>query len=193
MRSTIRKIELYIASLCLLFLLIIVITIDPGVYDGDSRVFIGWGAVLRKNIAPLVSAAFLMCGFLCCALFNYRIKGSMSIPLPVSSVRSIEYEHLTFLTTYIVPLACLDLAQPRYAAVLTVLLLTIGAIYVKTDKFYANPTLALLGFKLYSADIVKRTGETTRAVIITKDCLNDDACIRAIALDNSVYFAKEVK
>ncbi|MDI9370835.1 MAG: anti-phage protein KwaA, partial [Synergistota bacterium] len=144
-------------------------------------------------IAPLVSAAFLTYGILCCALFNYRIKGSMSIPLAVSSVKNIDFEHLAFLMTYIVPLAGLDLAQPRYTAVLTVLLLTIGAIYVKTDKFYANPTLALLGFKLYSADIVKRAGKTTRAIIITKDCLNDETCIRAIALDNCVFFAKVVK
>lgn len=188
-----RKFELYIVSLWLLFLLIIVITIDPEIYTGDSQVFIGWGAMFRKNLASVISSLFLLYGIFCYAAFNYRISGSMSIPLGISSVKNIEYEHLTFLMTYIVPLACLDLAAPRYIAVLAVLLVTIGFLYVKTDKFYANPSLALLGFRLYSANVTKRTGESVEAVIITKDRLSDGTQIRTIELDHAVYFAKEVK
>jgi hypothetical protein len=95
--------------------------------------------------------------------FDYKIAGSMSIPVTIVSVEDINYEHLTFLTTYIIPLICFNLTSARYLIALGFLLIVIGAIYVKTDKFYANPTLAILGFRLYSAVVRKRTGDEVTA------------------------------
>lgn len=188
-----QKFEMYIISLCLLFLLIIVITVDPRLYVDTSRIFVGWGTLLRRNGTSIAALLFLLYGIFCYFRFKYRVSGSASIPARISSVSSVDYEHLTFLTTYIIPLVCLDLSRTRYTAVLIMLLVVTGIIYIRTDKYYGNPSLALLGFKLYSAVITKRNGEEAEAVIISLDRLSDGSSINYIRLDQGVYFAREAK
>ena len=102
------------------------------------------------------------------------------------------YEHLTFLTTYIIPLICFNLTSVRYVIALFVLLIVIGIIYVKTNKFYANPTLAVLGFKLYTATINKKNAPI-KATIITRSTITNGSNIRYIELDNNVYYARKAK
>ncbi len=50
---------------------------------------------------------------------------------------------MTFLTTYIIPLVCIDLTKIRYVIVLVVLLVLIGFIFVRMDLYCGNPTLLL--------------------------------------------------
>lgn len=187
---TVEKFELYILSLWLLFLLIIVITIDvPMCFQPDCS-FIGLMELGVRNVVPAVALLLVGLGALYYLRFNYKISGSKSIPVEVSSVEDINYEHLTFLTTYIIPLICFNLTSERYLIVLGLLLVVIGIIYVRTDKFYANPTLAVLGFRLYSAKVTRRTGEEVKVTLITKDQIKDGDKIRFLELDSRVYYAK---
>lgn len=187
---TAEKFELYILSLWLLFALIIVITIDiPICLSGDCQ-FIGLTALLSRNIVPIIAALFITLGAIYYLRFNYKIIGSKSIAVAISEVEDINYEHLTFLTTYIIPLICFNLASERYLIALALLLVVIGIMYVRTDKFYANPTLAILGFRLYSATVTRRTGNKVKVTLITKDHLKEGQLIRFLELDERVYYAK---
>ena len=190
-REIVEKLELYILSLWLLFFLVIIVTADIRICSGDPCEFLGWRVIVANNVVPLISATFLLAGVIYYFRFDYRIAGSTSIPVTISEVQDLNYEHLTFLTTYIIPLICFNLTNGRYLLALVILLIIIGVIYVKTDKFYANPTLAVLGFRLYSATVTRRTGKTTQAVIITKARLREDSLIRYLQLDDRVLFAKE--
>lgn len=190
---TIEKFELYVLSLWLLFLLIIVITIDIPVCFEAGCGFIGTQALVGRNIVPIIALVFVGLGALYYFRFNYKISGSQSIPVEVSAVEDINYEHLTFLTTYIIPLICFNLTSERYLIALGLLLVVIGIIYVRTDKFYANPTLAVLGFRLYSANVTRRTGEEVKVTLITKDIIRNGQKIRFLELDNRVYYAKGSK
>lgn len=189
--KTLEKLELYVLSLWLLFLLIIVVTIDIPICLGEHCEFIGFAELAMRNIVPLIALLFVAIGVLYYFRFDYKIAGSKSIPVAITSVEDINYEHLTFLTTYIIPLICFNLTSGRYLIALGLLLVVIGVIYVKTDKFYANPTLAILGFRLYSAVVTKRTGETTKVVLITKDRLQEGSKIQFLEFDSRVYYAKE--
>jgi hypothetical protein len=171
-------------------LLIIVITIDVPICFQSECNFIGIKALAVRNVVPVVALFFVGLGALYYLRFNYKIAGSKSIPVEVSSVEDINYEHLTFLTTYIIPLICFNLASMRYLFALGLLLVVIGVIYVRTDKFYANPTLAVLGFRLYSAIVTRRTGELAKVTLITKDQINVGDKIRFLELDSRVYYAK---
>ena len=187
---TLEKFELYILSLWLLFLLIIIITIDvPICFQPDCR-FIGLKALAIRNVVPAIALLFVGLGVLYYLRFNYKISGSTSIPVEVSAVEDLNYEHLTFLTTYIVPLICFNLTSERYLIALCLLLVVIGVIYVRTDKFYANPTLAVLGFRLYSVKLTRRTGEEVKVTLITKDFIKAGDKIRFLELDGRVYYAK---
>lgn len=191
--KTIEKFELYILSLWLLFLLIIIITIDIPICISSDCKFLGFKTLASRNLVPIIATAFVGLGAIYYLRFNYKISGSKSIAVEATSIEDINYEHLTFLTTYIIPLICFNLTSERYLVALGLLLIVIGIIYVRTDKFYANPTLAVLGFRLYSAKITRRTGNEVRVTLITKEQIKNGDKIRFLELDDRVYYAKGSK
>ena len=187
-----NKYELYIMSLWLLFVLIIVITIDVPICLGNNCEFIGFREVLRRNIISLVALFLVIIGLVFYKRFEYRTSGSKKISSKIEKIEDVNYEHLTFLTTYIIPLICFNLTSTRYVIALGILLYVIGVIYVQTDKYYANPTLALLGYRLYKVDLVTRTGDKNSIMIITKDRLLISDQIRRLDLDDKTCFARRV-
>ncbi|WP_421865064.1 anti-phage protein KwaA [Motiliproteus sp.] len=188
-----EKFELYILSLWLLFFLIIVVTAEVPICFGEECQFIGWKELISKNIISIVSLTFLLVGVFSYFRFDYRISGSKKLPVKVLKIEDLNYEHLTFLTTYIIPLICFNLTSSRYAFALGFLLIIIGIIYVKTDKFYANPTLAVLGYRLYKVTVQTRTTTKESIVVITKDRLTEADQIRTLDLDEKVCFGRLVK
>lgn len=185
--KSILKFELYIVSLWLLFFLIIVIKTEFPICFGADCEFIGIRKLLTNNIIPAISLVLLLFGWLFYERFKFRVNGSTSLPIKPDSIEDLNYEHLTFLTTYIIPLICFNLDSIRYSIALLIILLVIGIIYVKTDKFYANPTLAVLGFKLYTIEI---NGE--KLTLITRDKLNKTNKIIYDYLDERVIYGRRV-
>ncbi|MEZ2727398.1 anti-phage protein KwaA [Pseudomonas putida] len=187
-----EKFELYILSLWFLFLLIIVVTIDVPFCYGDNCKFIGILPLIQKNIVSIIALLFLAFGTLFYLRFDYRIAGSKSIAAKIVKIEDVNYEHLTFLTTYIIPLICFNLTSTRYLLALGLLLVIIGIIYIKTDKFYANPTLAVLGFRVYKVTLETRLGLKENLVVISKERLTEGDNINRLSLDEKVYFARKV-
>ncbi len=187
-----EKFELYIISLWLLFFLIIVITANIPICFGQDCSFIGFGALISQNIIPLIALVFLFFGVILYFRFDYRVSGSQKLPSKIESIEDLSYEHLTFLTTYIIPLICFNLSSPRYIFALVFLLFVIGIIYVKTDKFYANPTLAILGYRLYKVKTLDLKGGDINIVVMTKDRLSAEDSIRTIYLDEKFVIARKI-
>jgi len=187
-----EKFELYILSLWLLFFLIIVVTVDIPYCFGDNCSFIGWGQIINNNKLALISLFFLILGFIFYARFDYKVSGSTTLPSKIVKIEDVNYEHLTFLTTYIIPLICFNLASARYIFALVFLLIIIGVIYVRTDKFYANPTLAVLGFRLYKVTVQTRLLTKDNIIVIIKGRLSEEDKIRMLDLDEKVCFARRV-
>lgn len=185
-----NKFELYILSLWLLFFLIIVVTANIPICFGEGCKFIGWEILLKNNVIPLASLSLLVFGIVFFLRFDYRISGSKKIPVQILKIEDVNYEHLTFLTTYIIPLICFNLTSARYIFALVFLLIVIGIIYVKTDKFYANPTLAVLGYRLYKVTIKTRLSIKEDIIIITKNRLSESDQIRMLDLDDKVSYAR---
>lgn len=172
------KILLYILSLWLLFFLIIIVSINlPDLCLNSDCTFINtlnfiWNNnIIKSNIPVMTSAVFLIIGGIGYYWFQYKLSGSVSLPIDVLGVEDINYEHLVFLTTYIIPLICFNLKDLRYVITLFILLLVIGVIYIETDKFYTNPTLAILGYKLYKISTTLRSGVTCDVIVICREKL----------------------
>lgn len=186
------KIELYIISLWFLFFLIIVVTIKVPVSFGGSWQFIGFTELLRTNIVPFVSSFFLLVGIISYSRFNYMFEGgSQNIPDKIVEIEDVNYEHLTFLTTYIIPLICFNLGSTRYVIALALLLVVIGIMYVKTDKFYANPTLSVLGYHIYKVTMEGHAGEKNGVVLISRGKLALGDQVSYKKLDKKVYFVRK--
>ena len=129
---------------------------------------------------------FFLVGIIFYYRFKYVIRGAKRLPIQITEIENVNYEHLTFLTTYIIPLICFDLSQVRYAIDLGILLIIIGAIYVKTNMFYANPTLALLGYQIYRANTSQKQG----LIFISKEKLVKGDWVQPLSLDEKIYFVK---
>lgn len=180
-----QKIELYIISLWLLFLLIIVNRANISICI-DGCHFIGFKKLFLDNVIPIIAFSFFLLGFVFYYRFKYTIAGGANLPVRIKKIENVNYEHLTFLTTYIIPLICFDLSQTRYALDLLILLVIIGAIYVKTNLFYANPTLALLGYHIYKVEII----DGDSLVYISREKLYENNWVNALKLDDKTYFVK---
>ncbi|MPM35010.1 hypothetical protein SDC9_81600 [bioreactor metagenome] len=186
----IRKIALYFLSLWLLFLLIIIITADIPIYWGHDCMFVGLKYLLLNNVVPIICVFALIIGGLSYYDFNHQITGTPELSFKITEIENIDYEHLTFLTTYIVPLVCFNFESIRYEIVLAILLIVIGAIYIRTDLFYANPTLAILRFRIYRVSGSFRNNETRNGIVlICREKLNLDDRVKYIKIDERIYYA----
>ncbi len=186
------KVRFYIMSLWLLFVLIFLLTIDIPISFAPDAEFIGFSELFCRNILSIASLTCATLSWLIAKNMQYQWKGVANPPHKVKTIKSENYEYLTFLTTYIIPLICIDLENLRYVIILVVLLLIIGYIFVKMDLYYGNPTLALMGYRLYRVDI-EGVDAPDGVVLITKDRLTSSSAFKWIEIDTFVWVAKEVK
>ncbi|EOZ9397062.1 MULTISPECIES: anti-phage protein KwaA [Enterobacteriaceae] len=185
-----RKIDLYILSLAILFCFFIFITLKFPVCFGAKCEFIGWSLLLKNNVVPLVCLGLLIYCWIAYRRFKYDTNKTVELPLKIIKIEKINYEHLTFLATYIIPLITFDFEKERYVIVLAVLLIIMGVIYIKTDLFYANPSLALLGFNIYKLDVSITGGiNKTGLILITRRQLKENDMVSYIVLDERVYYS----
>lgn len=185
------KVRFYFMSLWLLFVLIFFLTVDVPVSFSPDAKFIGFAELLRRNVLSMISLGCAIISLVLAKRFQYRWAGVQNPPYNIKSIKNENYEYLTFLTTYIIPLICIDLTKVRYVLVLIVLLLIIGSIFVRMDLYYGNPTLALMGYRLYRAEI-EGIDSPEGIILITKDRLAVNDSIKWIEIDEFVWVAKEI-
>ena len=189
----IRKIGFYFLSLWLLFVLIIIISVKVPICFSSESSFVGFSYLLSNNIISLLSLFAILVGVISYWDFMYQMQGTPELSFKITEIENIDYEHLTFLTTYIIPLVCFQFDNPRYIIVFVILLLVIGSIYIRTDLFYANPTLAILQFRIYRVTGVFRNGEIRESrILICKQNLNKDDRVKYLKIDQRIYYASKI-
>lgn len=192
MTDTRRKIDLYILSLGLLFVFILIMTtkFPEGVID--FKHVSSWLRFCGCNIFPTIIFACLCYAIFAYFRFDFDLKGATDLPFEVTKVEGINYEHLTFLATYVIPLISFEFSSTRQLAVFVLLLLVMCVIYIKTDLFYANPSLALLGFQIYRANGSFKTGVRENIILISKCKIVENQKLSYIKLDDRIYYVKGV-
>lgn len=186
------KIRLYFMSLFLLFFFVFLLTVDIPISFGPGSKFIGWPELLERNIVAFPAAILTAISILIAQDMSYQWKGAANLPYEVEEVKNENFEYLTFLTTYIIPLICIDLDDMRYVGVLVLLLIIIGYIFIKMDLYYGNPTLALLGYRIYRAKI-KSVPAPDGVVLICKDRVTKGSLIKWIEIDKYIWVVREIK
>lgn len=195
MQNNFQKMNLYILSLGILFVFIIIIS-----FKLPENIYIpfiwNWNIVchiLKINLVSIISISAIVYCIIAYIKFQIDMDTSPNIPFTINKIENLNYEHLTFLATYIIPLVSFDFENNRQLIILITLLIVMGIIYIKTDLFYANPSLALLGFKLYKADGDFKNGERNEIILITRDKLNINDKVTYIRLDERIYYVKTVR
>lgn len=189
--AVMRKCGLYFLSLWLLFVFIFIMTIDIPMYWGGNWVFVGWRTLLQQNVVSCCCVVALLLEIWAWYDFSFVKQGTQSIPYKIASIENIEHEQLSFLSTCIMPLICFDFENIRHLIILLILLIIMGGIYIKTKMFYANPTLAILGFQIYKATLFRENDNEAKenVVLISKEKLSPNTNITYIKLDNNVFYA----
>ena len=178
---------MYLLSLWLLLLLVIINKIDVEICLKCS-----WAtapellALLERNYLPAAAVVLLLISLIFYALFIRLIQGSKEGPYELLEVEDKSSEHLVFLATYVIPLVGFGLETLRQCINLGLTLIVLGFIYVRTNLFYANPTLSLLGFRIYSAKLADGS-----ATLITREDMSKGDAVNILHLDRRIYFAKK--
>lgn len=191
-KSTYDKVGLYILSLVMLFVFIIILSVKIPFCFGNNCHFIGLKQILIINIIPLVCMIFLIVGY----YFYKRLRGitkyNSQDAVRITSCQSENYESLTFLATYIVPFMGFSFDDMQKNLAYLLLIITIGIIFIKTDKYYANPTLALFGYRLYKVNIFHPgSGETKNLIAISTDPLKINDLVYYSFFDDYVFIARK--
>ncbi len=99
---------------------------------------------------------------------------------------------MTFVGSYFLPLVSFSIAEKwQHFVVLILLFSLIGVIYIKSDVYFTNPTLSLLGYRVYRVK-GQYMGEGVEKIIIIRSKLKKDDQISYIPIDDNTYFAKIV-
>jgi hypothetical protein len=193
-----QKIELYIISLWFLFLLLFINKVQVPLCFGDGCSFIGFRELLLLNVVPTFSLGFIILGAIFYWRFNYKVeKGATDLPMKITSIEDLYFENLSFLITYIIPLVGFDLDNNRNRLMLFLVLLLIGWFYVKANIFYTNPSLAVLGYRIYkvNTEMAGKNGvETaTNMIVIVRGRLKQNDVIRPKILDDNILFVTKAE
>ena len=96
------------------------------------------------------------------------------------------------MATYIIPLVCFPMETEREVFVMFSVIVIIGCIFVKTDLYYTNPSLILLGFNVYRVS-TNSDKEFRQGIAIIKGKLKKGDSIKYLTLSDNVYFGRIVK
>ncbi len=174
------KLGMYLISMSVLFFVLSIMTFQCA----DN--FLDF---IKSNILFIIFVVLTIISVVVYFRFKHKLNGTRNLPIKIKDIEDKDYELLSFLSSYILPLVFIDSSNTRSIIVLFIMLFIIGAIMIKTNYYVVNPVLALFGYKLY---IIKYTTDNDKKIInvITKDKLIIGDCIETMKLDNKLYFAK---
>ena len=189
------KIELYILSLWLLFFLLFVNKIEFPICFSDDCHYIGTWQLIKINWIPLISLLGMVYGFYSFWRFKHRVvERSPQGPWAIEEIENISFENLSFLATYIIPLLCFELDfhldEGRNALMLFLILIAIGAVYIKANLYYTNPTLALINFRIYRISY-RYQGQLRKCIVLARVKLVVNDQIFAKLIDGNIYYVKK--
>jgi hypothetical protein len=91
-------------------------------------------------------------------------KGLAPQALRVESTRARDGDALAYIATYLVPFAAITATTARERVALLLFILLIAVLYVRSELFYVNPLLTLVGYRLFQVS----TPAGTSAVLLTR-------------------------
>ncbi len=182
------KISLYNLSLMFLYISIIVLTIDMNI-EIDCN-FIKSQKILSIGvILPCICFILILWGVGTICVLKGWLKSTPDMPKKVIKVSKTNESYLEFLAAYIIPLVCFDFSNPRQILVFFIFYILIGCIYIRTNLFCTNPTLALLGYDIYNVEYQLDNGKTQEILAFANEKIlsMEGKRVRFININKSIY------
>ncbi len=187
--SVFAKIGFYLLSMVFFLIIVLFLGTDIPVYFGRDWKFAGYEVLCSKGVLIPIICSLLL---LYVALFLYRLnhanKGTRLGPIKVVQVANIHTEIMSFVASYFFPLVSFDnSAKWKHLVVLFGLFVLIGCIYIKSNIYYCNPTLSIMGYHVYNVK-GNNSNISLDVVVITRDTLREGDSFKYISIDNTTWF-----
>ena len=188
------KLGFYLLSM--VFFLVIVMILGTSIPICFGGVFLGWRVFLRRGVLIPTVCIILLCVtfFFCCRLCKLG-KGTKLGPVTNTTYTNVSSDVMSFVASYFFPLVSFSIGTTwRHVVVLGILFVLIGLIYIKSDIYYCNPTLLLLGFRTYKVTgMVNQTQNINfdKTIIVWGSMKNGDE-FKYIDIDVNTCFAFKI-
>lgn len=185
----IAKILLYNLSLVPLYVLFIIKKIDiTGIElilkEYENLEF--YKLFFQNNIPSFILILLIFISIFAFKKLVSEVNSGYGLPEKFSNIKNIDFNHLTFIATYILPLLAFSLDGIRDMIFMIVLLVFIGVIYIKTNLYYLSPVFILFGIKIYSG--INEEGEEKNFMTYEQNLkTNENMSYTKIG---NIYFAK---
>lgn len=200
-----EEIKLYILSLAILFLIVLLITLDLKSFSDINSCIIKISCapdfnkakaiinLISKNILPLIMVIMIIYCIAIKSEFEHKLDGGAGDTLNITECENQDYEYLSFLATYIIPFFGFSFNEIGRLLAYAVLLVVIGIIFVKTEKYYANPTLAIFGYRIYKVTLSDGNNEYKSVIAISREKLSSSISVKYKNLSENVFFVRSYK
>ena len=181
--------------MALFFLIVFILSFSPCENESQVTKYCD----LSVLIIRWTSFSLLSVGLLYFVFMEFvKKQSSFNQSIEITSYESYSYENLSFLASYFVPLVSFNLIYLSHTIVMMLLVFSIGVIFVQSDKYYTNPTLALFGYRVYHIDGLMRSmnGENRKTVsrmVIVRGKLEDVQWARTLKIEDDFYYLKIIE
>lgn len=183
-----KKYELYLISLSMLFFFVLFLTL-PYCWGSECN-FVGLNQLFTKYLFSFANFFLLVYSCILMLKLKIRLKSNSHTSFKVNRIENKSYEHLVFLTTYIIPLVAFDFSNYKYQALFMVLIFFIGLMYSKTDMYFSNPSLAILGYSIFNVEGIFRGNRVETVTVLSKDRLKVGDEVPYLPLSDEVYIGR---
>lgn len=197
------KIELYCFSLLPVFPILILRTIKfpiPMCGLNENWEFLGFGYIWHNYALPIILFFITLILLFFYFKFKFDIKGTTSHG-EVEEIKPVDYEIVSFCVTYFLPLCFIDKITWDYTQcyiellIIAIVFITIGIILIKSNLYYLNPVLPMLGIHVMKGNFKYGTEDNNtlieNVVIISRKNISSKSSIMYKEIEeNQLYIFK---
>lgn len=146
---------------------------------------------LLLKALKITDIVFLICVFISVIVIIYFRKiiiGTKKLPEKVISSKQEKEVSLVFFATYILPLVTIDINSFNDFLAFFIILILMFVLCWKTELWYTNPILSILGYKIYTIKCEKDIDEKT---IISRENIKVEDFIEKKTITDEVIFARK--
>lgn len=185
------KIGFYLLSMVFFLIIVMILGTDIPVYFWENTQLVGWNNFFKMGIIiPIVCGILLLFAGGFAFWLNHKSKGTKLGPITINEISNVNSEIMSFVAAYFFPLVGFNYSTTwKHVVVLAGLFILIGAIYIKGDIYYCNPTLSILGYRTYKMSGMANNGDPFSQTVITRDRLSVNDRFKYIIIDSNTCFA----
>ncbi|WP_456381453.1 anti-phage protein KwaA [Hydrogenimonas sp.] len=144
--------------------------------------------LFSQNIVSIVLMALVLLSFITIWYIKREIRYGLKNPEVYTNIKPADFEHLAFISTYIIPLVAFKFDTPRDILVLCFVIFFMGLIYIRAGLYYLNPILLLFGYKIFKGS----KGSGKEYILLTREeTLSSKQSLQHIDLGGNIHYVKK--